>query len=710
MVFMKITKNRGVFGLLLGLMLLGSGGVGRAQSRFRSTPDYERYARFRKEGPGSWKSGAVRGRWLDAGGAFEFERDGKRWRFQAADGKVVEADGPTAGRAAAERGKDHAERAREWSGRPERGRQFPAATSPDGSMVAYHRDRNLYLGNSAGGGGEAITTEGNDRNRLRFGSASWVYGEELFQKAAIWWSADSRRIAFYRFDESKVPDYYLTRDHTLRQTTLETEPYPKAGAPNPVADLLIYDRETHSLATVDVRSGAPFSDGVVGHYVFAVQWSPDGRELLFHRMDRRQKIIELCAADPVSGAVRVVWREERPGSWVDFELASLRFLADGQSFLRESDRSGWRNLVRHSLAGAPAVEITKHAFETAGIIRIDEPGNSIWYLARSGDNHMKVQLHRCSLDGSGDTRLTDPTWHHEVSIAPDGRHFADIAQRHNHPPVTRIMRHDGSVAAELARSDLSGWHALGGRSVEMVTFKAADAVTDLHGLLHLPSGFDPSRRWPLLVSVYAGPATNAARETFSLPAAATEAGWIVATLDSRSAAGRGRAFLDAIYQKLGQAEVDDQAAGIKALSSRTYVDASRVGIHGTSYGGTVSAMALLRHPEIFKAACTSSGVMDFRNYDSIYTERYLGLPSDSGAAYDAASPLGLAPTLSGRLMIFFGTADNNVHPANSLQLIQALQQNGKSFDLQIGPDQGHVSIGEERLLEFFSDALGAGPR
>ena len=707
---MKITISRAVSGWILGFAVLGFAGHGKGQSRFRSMPEHERYARFRKEGPGSWKSGAVRGRWLEGGSAFVYEHDGKRWRFQAQDGKIVSGEADAEDRAASRGTIDHAERAREWNSRPDRGRQFPSATSPDGSMVAYHRNRNLYVGASAGGATEAITTEGNDRNRLRFGSASWVYGEELFQKAAIWWSADSRRIAFYRFDESKVPDYHLTRDHTQRQTTLETEPYPKAGAPNPVADLLIYDRETRSTVTVDVRSGAPFSDSVTGHYVFAVQWSPDGRELLFHRMDRRQKIMELCASEPVSGKVRVVYREERPQSWVDFELAALRFLADGRAFLRESDRSGWRNLVRHDLAGGSPVEITRHPFETAGIVRIDEAANTIWYLTRSGDNHMKLQLHRCALDGSGDTRLTDPAWHHEVNIAPDGRHFADIAQRHNHPPVTRIIRHDGTVAAELAVSDLSGWTALGGRMTEMFTFKSADGATDLHGMLHFPSGFDPARKWPLLVSVYAGPGTNAARETFSLPAAATEAGWLVASLDSRSAAGRGRAFLDAIYQKLGQAEVDDQAAGVKALKARPYIDGNRVGIHGTSYGGTVSALALLRHAETFQAACTSSGVMDFRNYDSIYTERYLGLPSDSAAAYDAASPLPLAPGLTGRLMIFFGTADNNVHPANSLQLIQALQQAGKSCEIQIGPDQGHVAINEERLLEFFSDALGAGPR
>jgi dipeptidyl-peptidase-4 len=366
--------------------------------------------------------------------------------------------------------------------------------------------------------------------------------------------------------------------------------------------------------------------------------------------------------------------------------------------------------VRHDLGGGEAVEITKHAFETAGIVRVDEAAGVIWYLARSGDHPMKLQLHRCGLDGAGDVRLTDPCFHHSVDIAPDGRHFADTAQTHSEPPVTRLVDAGGVEVEELAASDLAKWEELGLRRLERFTFKAADGETDLYGLLHFPSNFDPAKKWPLLVSVYAGPSTNGSREIFGAPSTVTEAGWLVATMDSRSAAGRGKRFLDAIYQKLGQVEIDDQAAGVRALAARPYVDGMRVGIHGTSYGGTASVMALLRHPETFQAACASSGVMDFRNYDSIYTERYLGLPGESGGVYDAASPLPLASALKGRLMIFFGTADNNVHPGSSLQLIKALQDAGKSFEVQVGPDQGHVSVNQERMLEFFGESLGAMPK
>jgi dipeptidyl-peptidase-4 len=211
------------------------------------------------------------------------------------------------------------------------------------------------------------------------------------------------------------------------------------------------------------------------------------------------------------------------------------------------------------------------------------------------------------------------------------------------------------------------------------------------------------------VGVYAGPETNGARETFAMPSTLAEYGFLVATFDSRSAAGRGKRFLDSIYLKCGVAEMDDQAEGVKSLWSRPYVDKNRVGIHGTSYGGYASVMCLLRHPDVFHAACASSPVTDFRHYDTIYTERYMWTPQENKAGYDAGSAMAYADKLRGRLMLYYGTADNNVHPSNSLQLIQALQRAGKSFEVQVGPDLGHTAIRQDRMLEFFIENLMTNP-
>jgi len=326
-------------------------------------------------------------------------------------------------------------------------------------------------------------------------------------------------------------------------------------------------------------------------------------------------------------------------------------------------------------------------------------------MARDGDNHMKMQLHRVGLDGSGDVRLTDPAFNHRVSLSPDGTHFVDVAQTHDTPPVTRLMDASGQTLAELAASDLSRFDDLGLKKVEMFTFTGADGVTELHGMLHKPSNFDPSRSYPVLVSVYAGPATNGARETFTTPNPLTELGFLVVSMDSRSAAGRGKRFLDAIYMKLSTGEIDDQAAGIRSLWDRPYVTPGRAGIFGTSYGGTASAMALLRHPDVFRAASASSAVTDWRNYDSIYTERYMWIPQENLDGYEDGSAMNYAEALDGDLMLFFGTADNNVHPSNTLQLIAALQRAGKHFEVQVGPDMGHAGLNRDRMMEFFIESL-----
>jgi dipeptidyl-peptidase-4 len=693
--------SRGIAKVAVPVLFVLGGLSATAQDRLKTMPGYAQYEKISRELPGAVKMAALRVSWKDGGKALEYSWNGKVYRYDIADRKakaIGEAKGKTEGPPKQGRG------GRGRSGTVARGRQAESVTSPDGRLKATYRDRNLWLGDASGKNPTPITTRGDEKTRIKYGTASWVYGEELYQSSAMWWSPDSKKIAFYRFDESKVPDYYLALGQTNLQSKLATEAYPKAGAPNPVVDLFVYDIATKRSMRLDVRDGKPFDNQVVGHYVYHVGWSPDGAEVLFYRTNRRQNIMELVAANPETGACRVVVHEEWLPSWVA-NAPAMRFLKDGNRFLWSSERTGWRNLYLYDLTGRLLASLTHHAFEVADIVHVDEDRGWLYYQAHSGANPMKLQLHRVGLDGKGDVRLTDPAFHHTVDMGPDGKHFVDIAQTHDTPPVTRLMDSDGKAVAELAHSDLSKSDKLGLRRVELFTFKAADGVTDLYGLLHRPSQFNAGKRYPLLVSVYAGPATNGARETFTLPSALTEMGFLVATLDSRSAGGRGKRALDAIYLKLGGPEIDDQAAGVRFLAQRPYVDKSRVGIFGGSYGGYASLLCLLRCPDVFQAACASSPVTDFRLYDSIYTERYMGLPEENKAGYDAGSAPSRADKLKGRLMLYFGTADNNVHPANSLQLIRALQRAGKSFELQVGPDLGHTGLSQARMMEFFIESL-----
>ncbi|MFN7945283.1 MAG: DPP IV N-terminal domain-containing protein [Blastocatellia bacterium] len=669
-----------------------------AQDRLKTLPGYEQYQKMSREIPGSVKPGVMTVKWLDGGQAFEFQKEGKNYRYDIAARTATE----TAATAAAETTRQGGRRG--MPGGPERGRQFASATSPDGKLKAFHRDRNLWLSEASGAGEFAVTTDGNEKARIKYGTASWVYGEELFQTTAMWWSPDSKKIAFYRFDESQVPDYFLQLNQTKLQSTMDIEAYPKAGVPNPVADILVYDVEAKKTVKLDVRDGKPFDNSVVGHYVYHVEWSPDGTEILCNRTNRRQNIMEFTACNPDTGKCRVIVHEEWLPSWTDNSPA-MRFLKDGRRFIWASERTGWKNFHLYDLSGKHLATLTNHNFEVGNIVRVDEDNGVLFYQARSGDNPMKMQLHRVGLDGTGDKRLTDPAFNHTTDVAPDGKHFIDIAQTHDTPPVMRLVDGDGKVIEELGKSDTAKFDQLGLRRVELFKFRAADGVTELYGLLHRPSNFDPNKKYPLLVSVYAGPETNGARENFTLPNPLTEYGFLFATIDSRSAGGRGKKFLDAIYQKLGVTEIDDQAAGVRSLWDRPYVDKNRVGIFGTSYGGYASAMCLLRYPDVFQAASASSAVTAWNHYDTIYTERYMWIPQENKEGYEAGSAMNYADKLRGRLMIYYGTADNNVHPNNSMQLIQALGRAGKSFDVQVGPDMGHSGLRQDRMMEFFIENL-----
>ncbi len=674
------------------------------QDRLKTMPGYERYERISRESANAFTSGAVTVTWRDEGKAFEYSFGGKRFRYDITTKSRTELTRTNSAPSTNTPRYTVTSTGRQRDARVERGRQYTNTFSPNGKWRAFYRDRNVWLADSNGSNAFAITTEGSEKTRLKLGSASWVYGEELFQNTAMWWSSNSQKLAFYRFDESKLPDYYLTLSQGKLFTTLDTEPYVKAGGTNPVVDILIYDRATRTTTRVDARDGKLFDDSTVGHYLYGVSWTPDGKELLFHRTNRRQNVMELVAADASTGKCRTIVREEWPASWTD-NAPLIRWFKDGRRFIWSSERTGWKNFYLYDVSGKLIVPLTQHQFEVDAIVRVDETRGLLYYTARDGDNPMKLQLHRVSLDGTGDVRLTDPEFHHTCDVAPDGAHIIDVVQTHDAPPVTRLLNRDGKVVNVIARSDVKKFDALKLRRVELLKFKAADKKTDLYGLLQFPSDFNPRLKYPLLVSVYAGPATTGARETFVTPSAITELGFLVASFDSRSANGRGKKFLDAIYEKLGTVEIDDQAAGVHALRNRIYVDSKHVGIYGTSYGGTASLLCLMRYAEVFQAASASSGVVDFRNYDSIYTERYMWLPQENKSGYDAASPITHAQNLRGALLLYYGTADNNVHPNNTLQLVKELQRLGKSFELQVGPDLGHTSVNRDRMMEFFIQHL-----
>lgn len=695
---MKIHKIVTAFGVMFLTVVCVSPVF--AQQWIKTMPGYENYTKIAPQIRNSIKPGRISANWNEDVKSFDYNFDGKKYQFDVKKKIMVEL-----GKSEEEEEESPMSRYRRmYANRPQRGRQYTETTSPDKIWKAVYREGNVYLTNSLGKSEVAVTTAGSVEKRVTFGTATWVYGEELDQITAMWWSPDSKKLAFYSFDMSKVKNYFLQYEQTEIYDSMNVEAYTKVGTVNPEVGLIIYDLESGKTVTVDVRDGQPFDNKTIGHYVYGIEWTPNGSELLFHRTNRKQDVMELAAANPETGKCRVVVHEEWPASFVENSPA-MKFLEDGLRFIWESERNGFKNYYLYDVKTGLINPITAHGFEVAGIEKVDEKANLLYYMARSGDNYMKLQLHRVKLGGTGDIRLTNPAYNHSVQISPDGKYFVDVAETHDVPPFSQLVDAKGKVVTKIADSDMTKFDELGLKRVEIFTYTSADGETELHGVLHFPGNFDPSKKYPVILSNYGGPATNGVRENFTTPNPLTEYGFLIVSIDGRNAGWKGKKMLDKLYGNLSVVEQDDFAEGIKSLYNRPYVDKNRVGVFGTSYGGTTAAACILRHPEVFQAAVANSGVMDWRNYDNIYTERFMNLLENNEEGYNAANLRNYAENLEGKLMIYYGTTDNNVHPSNSLQLIQALQKAGKSFEVQVGPDRGHTAVSTERMMEFFIQNL-----
>lgn len=688
--FASLTLVSGLSALILG------------QQRLPTMPRYDKYQSLTKRISESYKSGAVNVTWNEDGTFLTFRKDDKLYRFDPSTKALAETDkAATSGRNGGRNGRNLGQR--------DRGRQFAVAYSPDEQWTAKYKDRNVYLEDKAKNEIQ-VTTDGSVEKRIKNGVASWVYGEELGVTEAMWFSPDSKKLAFYRFDETGVQDYYLAMSVTKVQNELDVEAYPKAGAPNPKAEIHIYDIATKKFVKVD----KDFDSGAgpdLGHYVYSVRWSPDGKELLFNRTNRKQNTMEFCAANPDTGKCRVIVRESQPNSWTDNSPSITWLKAEAgkpQRFIWVSERNGFDNFYLGDMSGAPLKPITQHPFEVGQIVRLDEEKGQLFYYARSAPNPYLQQLHRIGLDGKGDRRLTDPTYSHRVTMQPEGGMFVSQMQNLSTPPKTVVCDESGKVVQTLAESDVSDFTAKGFKPAQRFKFMANDGKTELYGKYWLPSDFDPKQKYPMILTTYAGPDSGGGLEQFETPPSTVEFGFVVVSIEGRGTRGRGKAFKDALYGKMGIVEIDDQASGIKAMGEQfPWADKNRVGVYGTSYGGYTTVMCLLRYPDVFHVGVASSSVTSWLNYDTIYTERYNGLPweGENKDGYEAGSAMTYANNLKGRLLLFYGTADNNVHPSNSYQLAQRLRRANKSFDMMAGPDEGHAYVGNGKMLEYFVENL-----
>lgn len=575
-----------------------------------------------------------------------------------------------------------------WEAGVERAAQKAREVSPDKNWAAVHANNNVVIERTEEGKKafpnhpDQTTVTENGTDQLRYGTGCWVYGEELYQSRAMWWSPDSKKLVFYEMDEQHMKDYYLTVGNTELYTRLHTVRYPKAGDPNPKVALLVYDLESKETKRLKIEGDAE-------QYLYRIRFAPSGKEILVNRTNRRQNVLDVLAVNVETGDVRTVVSEVQE-TWQN-NAPTMQFLSDGERFIWETERNGFKHFELRNLAGELLNPLSKvESYPCEDIVITDEKAGYFYYTAYSSDHPLNQHLHRVKLDGSDHRVLTSKPFNHTgFHISPAHNYFVAEFQAIDTPPSFSLHDDQGKELTVLAEADWSKALEAGFSKPELFKFKAADGVTEIYGILHKPRKFDESKKYPLLIDVYGGPQSRGVTNRYQPVYAQTEWGFMVATIGNRGTIGRGKAFEAGVYRNLGGPDIQDQADGVKFLRERAYIDGNRVGIFGHSYGGYMSALGILKYPDVFQVAVAGAPVTDWRNYDTIYTERYMQTPQENSEGYQDGSCLNYVENLKGKLLLVHGLIDDNVHPSNTWQLAEKLQEEGKRFDMMIYPKFQH---------------------
>lgn len=572
--------------------------------------------------------------------------------------------------------------------------------SPDGAKVGYRLENDLYVMDIDSKKVTRLTHDGSAG--LWNGRLDWVYPEELALGTAWWWAPDSQRIAYLQFDVSVTPIYPHV-DHLPMAAVAEPQRYPKAGTPN-----------------ADVRAGVV---GLTGgrtrwmdfgetrdHLIARIHWSSDGKQLLAHRLNRVQNHLEILAADPATGQSRLVIEETDP-YWVnlgdDFEL-----LADGR-ILRSSERvGGFRHLFLHDRQGKQLSQLTSGQWEVTGISCVDEKSQLVYFVS-SEVSPLERHLYSIRFDGTGKKRLDAEPGTYSASFSPGCGAYVETHSNLELPSQSVIRGADGTQIAVWRERDLRPLNEYEILKTEIHPFKGPDG-TQFYGKLIRPAKFDPKAKYPVVVMVYGGPHAQSVRNSWpglSWDQVLAHKGFVIWQMDNRGSAGRGHGFETPLFRRTGKVELEDQKAGVKYLTSLGFVDPERIGINGWSYGGYMTLYSLLHAPEIFKAGIAGAAVTDWRNYDTIYTERYMGLPQENEEGYRLSAPVTAAANLKSKLLLIHNLGDDNVLFANAMQMMDALQQADKDFDTLIYPQKSHGVSGkarnqmQRRMTQFFEESL-----
>jgi dipeptidyl aminopeptidase/acylaminoacyl peptidase len=586
------------------------------------------------------------------------------------------------------------------------GAEFPSF-SPDGGWLAFVRNGNLFVAEPFIQMARPLTTDGG--GAILNGRADWVYEEEIFNRngQAYWWSPDSKYIAFLRFDDSPVSKFTLV-NHLPTRLKVDEIPYPKAGDPNPIVKVGIVDVERGTPHFVELPGYDP-TDTLIAR----VGWVPGSESVYIYVQNRIQTWLDVCVANVDGGPARKLFRDTT-AAWVD-DTGPLTYLGD-MSFLYMSDRNGWRHIYRYSAEGKFLNAVTKGEWEVEKIQYTD--GEWVYFSTSNAvgtrsdiDKSIDAKVVcRVRMDGSAFEILTSERGTHAANMSPQAKLFVDTFSTLAEPTKVVLRDSTGKFVRNLDTNPVYAREEYRFGRVEPVDVPVEGFT--LSGTITYPPNFETTKKYPVWMRTYAGPHSPTVADSWMGGRIDDQIlaglGIVVFRVDPRSASGKGRQSAFTAYKQLGVQELKDLEGALDWIAKNPWVDASRIGLQGHSYGGYITAYALT-HSKKFAAGISGAPVTDWRNYDSIYTERFLGLPKDNPAGYDAGSVVKAAKNLHGRLLLIHGLMDDNVHVQNTVQLIQELQKADKDFEVMVYPLAQHGIHGrhyQRQLLKFIASSMG----
>ena len=565
--------------------------------------------------------------------------------------------------------------------------------SPNGNFTGYVKDHNLFLVELSTGKERQLTFDGNDN--ILNGEFDWVYEEEFAISDGWQWSRDGKKIAFWKFDQTRVKEFYLIDEMPAYNKVMPLK-YPKVGEQNAIVKIGVIDLQTFKTNWMDTGP----DDNI---YLPRMYWTNSSSDLSIIKLNRLQNQLDFILADTESGESKIILSDS-DSCWVDVEEKHAIFPENDNIFFWVSEKSGYRHIYLYDYSGNLLQQVTSGEWEVTSLEGYSESDQFVYFYGKK-DSETEQHIYRIKIDGTGFEKITNESGWNEANFSPGFKYFIHNYNNLNTPLKVYLRKTDGEPVKTLSENNLSAFNEYDLPFPELGTFSTSDGV-HLNYMIIKPNDFDPNKKYPVLFYGYGGPGSQAAinkwngnRQLYHMMMA--QNGFIIFTVDNRGTGGRGKTFKNLMYRDLSKWPVNDHIEAAKYLSSFSYVDSDRIGVWGWSGGGTLTLWLLTRAYGYFKVGVAVAPNTEFLNYDGIWSERYMRLPDDNMDGYIQASPQTYAHQLGGKLLLVHGTQDDNVHYQHSLQMAKKLQDADKQFEMMLYPNKNHSIRGAETQKHLY---------